>query len=194
MASALSLACDCEVSVTRYRDSYAVIDIADAPDVPAEPEPEPAVELPLFTGRATLPQRPGPALPTQPEAPVEAVPPAGFAMDEAGGLLAQQFARATAAGLLDPVPGQPLSVGDPVPSTAAAPPADPALAVAEAPQQAPPPITAMNAYDLNLRATPDRLTISAATTCLAASGPGANGMARDPALSQRCRAPARQPL
>lgn len=163
----LSLACDCEVSVTRYRDSYAVIDIADPPAAP--PDPEPAVELPLFTGRADLPQRPGPAFPTPPEAPEPADPPAGFAMEEASGLLAEQLARATAAGLLDPAQGQPLSVGDPLPSTGTAPPTDPAPPVAETPQQPtpPPPINATNAYDLNIAATSDRLTVSAATACLA---------------------------
>lgn len=55
---ALSLACDCAVSVTRYRDNYAVIDIADAPDIPPEPEPSQAVEYPSWSRTVWLPVPP----------------------------------------------------------------------------------------------------------------------------------------
>jgi len=164
---ALSLACDCTISITRYRNRYAVIDIADPEDEP--PAPEPAVDLPLFTGRATLPQRPGPALPTPPVTPVLDTPqPAGFAMEDAGNLLAEQLARAAAAGLLDPAPGQPLSLGDPLPRQDPPTESSPPTEAPARPAAAPPPINAANAYDLNLGTTTDRLTISAASSCIPA--------------------------
>lgn len=164
---ALSLACDCTVSVTRYQTRYAVIDIADAGDTPQPPEP--TVDLPLFTGRATLPQRPGPTLPTLPETPALVTPqPAGFALDDAGDLLAEQLARATAAGLLDPAPGQPFSVGDPLPRPDPPSEPPPPTAAPAQPAAVPAPINAANAYDLNLGTGTDRMTISAASSCIPA--------------------------
>lgn len=167
----LVLACDCTVEITRYQDRYAVIDISDDPYLPPAPPPPSLAELPLFTGRVSAPALPAVPLP-DPAAIAEPtpLPTPPFAIEDAGSLLAEQLARAAAAGLLDPAPNQPLSTADPVaasPDPVARDQSVPVIPETE-PPSAPPPILAANAYDLNIAETPGRLVVSTATTCIAA--------------------------
>ncbi len=175
----LELGCDCTVEISRYQGRYAVIDISDTPYQPPVAEPAPAIALPAAASTTT--QMPPPSLVPL----VETEPPAPrptFDMGEAAAIMAEQLARAAAAGLLDAAPNEPFSSADPI---AHAEPANTPHAEQPGtdphdnhpvtqdphptePAQATPPILAANAFDLNQGTWPDRLIASAPVNCLAA--------------------------
>lgn len=156
----LSLGCDCEVTVTRYRDRYAVIDIADPPDTP----PTPA--LPLFAGPARRPASPVQTTALAQNTPPSDPPAGAAALTNAGALLAEQMARATAAGLLDPSVNQPLTAGDPIDAAPLAAPVDPPPSPVSEPSSLP--ILATNAFDIANADRSGRLVMSAPGSCVAA--------------------------
>lgn len=182
----LDLACDCTVEVSRYQNRYAVIDITDTPYQPPSPEPQASLDLPM-TAPASA-QTPPPALLAQVEQ--EPAPPTQrptFDLEEAAAIMAEQLARAAAAGLLDAAPSEPFSSADPI--TLDEPTQDPHPSEQrhsrdaggdhadhhptptdphpEPTPQETPPIVAANAFDLNQGSWPDRLIASAPTHCLA---------------------------
>lgn len=142
----IRLGCDCGVTAFRYQERYLVIDVADAapearPDSArpvTAPVPEgradatdrartraAAAALPnlarLLTGGSdAAPQRAPAAAAAAPPPATPADMPASAAaesqLEEAAHLMAEQLARAAAAGLLDTAPDQPLSSADPVPA------------------------------------------------------------------------------
>ncbi|QBY02224.1 hypothetical protein E2K80_16985 [Rhodophyticola sp. CCM32] len=122
----LTLGCNCGLSLYRFRDDYLVIDITD----PAPAGPETGPDGPRTTSmHGQLPPLPNPFTIPQivfdlPEdRPV--IPPPALApdprLDEAAALLTEQLARASAAGLLEAAPLQPLSAADPRPAQQAQP-------------------------------------------------------------------------
>jgi hypothetical protein len=175
----IELGCDCSVDITRYLGRYAVIDVSDTPYQPPA-EPGPALDLPAFD-LATTHEPPASLTPlAAPEPP--ALSPT-FDMEEAAAIMAEQLARAAAAGLLDAAAAEPLSAADPIPPAQDAPdplhdqpqdstaePEHPATTPSHADQspQQPPPVLAATAYDLNTGNWPDRLLASAPVNCLAA--------------------------
>lgn len=254
-ALVMALACDCNVSAFRFRDTYMVIDVSD-PDPTAEPsleveppaDPDPSREPPqdettalapdpdprpallpdTATGipapdatpptprpptvgeiaAAALPDlarllTPGPTLAppaSQPAAPAPepeappAPPPAQTArpnIEEAAQIMAEQLARAAAAGLLEPQAGTPLDFADPLaPRTqggsaaeavggAGTPPQEPlttapaqpvtAPALEAAPDRLPPtdpPILARNAFDIATAPMPDAAPVQPRLECI----------------------------
>jgi hypothetical protein len=179
----LSLACPCTVSIERFQSDYAVIDIDDTPyvpDTPPEPvaalPPEPAVDLPLFAGTRAAPALPelAPSPLGPPFSAADGTEP-GIDVTEAGNALAEQLARATAAGLLDVAFGMSFEAGDPVrtapdtpPEAAEAMPQTPDLAVP--PAQAPPPLDMANAFDLRANTRPGRLQPQPSASCISPPG------------------------
>ncbi len=162
----LELGCECIVSVTRFQDSYMIIDVSEA----TEPDQLPAAHppLPLFIesepSRQIIPDFSDDAdANDQDRAPIPEID-----METAAALLAEQMARATAAGLLDPAPLQSLAAGDPVTPQESS----PALAaedindhVEALPPPAALPITTNNAFDLNTSS--DTILITATrSTCM----------------------------
>jgi hypothetical protein len=130
----LDLACACTVTLERYQDHFLIIDINDTPYSPPEPEPEVAAAPPsaptpdgMSAPQLRLPfvieAEAAPDLSPLPPAPLAAAEFPGIDITDAGNALAEQLARATAAGLLDIAPGQPFASADPDP--AVAPPARP---------------------------------------------------------------------
>jgi hypothetical protein len=177
----LELGCDCTVEISRFQGRYAVIDITDTPYQPPA-EPVPPVELPTHeTGHEPPPTLTPLAEPVAEPAPLAPT----FDMEEAAAIMAEQLARAAAAGLLDAAPAEPLTAADPVPPAPAEPaPGPQGMATPESaghedrpdtpnphpdpvPQETPP-ILAATAYDLNTGTWPDRLIASAPVNCLAA--------------------------
>ncbi|PWK59808.1 hypothetical protein [Roseicyclus mahoneyensis] len=169
----LSLACDCDISASRYQNRYLVLDIAASPARSADPAPEAesdpdpraldavqrqaaAERLPDLTSlMAAHPARPtfSPPLPLAPE---PTAPPA-IDMAEAARIMSEQLARAAASGLLEAAPGRPLTDADPVLTAAIDASAAPAPAPAEtAPDMPPPaqeprpgvPLRAQTAFDM----------------------------------------------
>ena len=132
----LSLACDCEVRLFRFRDRFLVIDIADSDTMntrsnlrTVRPTFRPTIDVQRPVPRRTaepvgLPNpfdRPQLSLSTEELPPPAATTPPeidGAALNNAADHLAEQMARALATGLLEAAPGQPLSAGDPLQSTA----------------------------------------------------------------------------
>ena len=131
----LNLACNCQVSAFRHQGQYLVIDIADPDrDVELVGEEELASQEGLeeqVPARAALPDLA--ALLLSPEQFPEVATPAPAAAEiddarppptplpnpdlaEAAEIMAEQLARAAAAGLLDASLGQPQTFADPVPS------------------------------------------------------------------------------
>jgi hypothetical protein len=134
----LSLACPCDVAASRYQDRYLVLDIRPAaegqprPDAAPDPEAEArraaAAALPDMARLLTRPTgpdlRPGPAVDRDP-APAPGsdpgpdpgsgttAPAVAIDLDEAARIMAEQLARAAAAGLLDAAPGRPMADADP---------------------------------------------------------------------------------
>lgn len=126
----LLLACSCNVSTFRHATEYLVIDISEAePD--AEPTIPDAAALPQDRAAAAAALPDLSALLQQPEglpniaAPLEEEPAASEGqppepptanprLEEAAQIMAEQLARAAAAGLLDVSLDQPMTVGDPV--------------------------------------------------------------------------------
>ena len=179
----LSLACPCTVSVERFQGNLAVIDIDDTPYTPDEPTPppepvteippEPAVNLPLFAGARTAPALPQPALPSQVPlfSTVQDYDRPGIDVTGAANALAEQLARATAAGLLDVAPGMSFEAGDPIPAM-------PDIAAETStitqqlpdgghpPTREPPPLEMANAYDLRANSRPGRLQPQPASSCI----------------------------
>ncbi|MBO6603364.1 MAG: hypothetical protein JJ938_15290 [Roseicyclus sp.] len=120
----LSLACDCELRLFRYRDRFLVVDIVDA-----EPGPPAGTEDPALTDTSTgtgaeLPILPNPFgarqmtldIAQDAASPLRTGPEQDRQLDQAANLLAEQLARASSAGLLEVAPMQPLSAADPTPS------------------------------------------------------------------------------
>ncbi|TBX28475.1 hypothetical protein [Nioella sediminis] len=179
----LELGCDCTVEISRFQGRYAVIDITDTPYQPPA-EPEPPVDLPV----PDTAHDPPPALTPLAEPVAEPDPLAPtFDMEEAAAIMAEQLARAAAAGLLDAAPAEPLSAADPVSRPQPRPQVAESEPESATPQgagqedrpetpdphpepapQATPPIVAATAYDLNTGLWPDRLIASAPVDCLAA--------------------------
>jgi hypothetical protein len=170
----LTLACDCTVEPSRYQDRFLVIDVSDRPYLPPPARQEPAFTLPLFTDRA------GAALPateetaSEPHTAPTAAPPD---IEAAGDLLAEQLARAAAAGLLDAIPvhpdnapehrdaspesdhselQQPSAHGETLPDD-----------ISEEPEPSLPPIIATTAFDLNAGSLSGGLSLSGPSGCMA---------------------------
>ncbi len=179
----LDLACACTVTLERYQDQFLIIDINDTPYSPSEPEPEvaaappsaptpdgmsaPQLRLPLLIEAEAAPD------PSQlPPAPLAAAEFPGIDITDAGNALAEQLARATAAGLLDIAPGQPFASADPDPAVV---PPEPEPSEATPPDPHPPapeatvapPLEMANAFDLNANSVPERLIPPATTSCIA---------------------------
>lgn len=122
------LACACRIDAERFRDRYLVLDIRpgelDLPPVAPRGNAS-ARETGLLpdTARLLLEAR-SDRFPTDPEPPVVSdagsptVPPPAVAIDleQAGQIMAEQLARAAAAGLLEASAGRPLSDADPITS------------------------------------------------------------------------------
>lgn len=177
----IELGCDCTVSLTRFQGRYAVIDISDTAYTPPDADPVAIVDLPDTTQPTVLPLPADLVQPAEQEPATAATAPS-FDLEEAAAIMAEQLARAAAAGLLDAAPAQPLSMADPspqddvgfpdtpTPELAPTAPETHQTAAAEdhhQPAQAPPPILATNAFDLNQGIWPDRLIASAPTSCMA---------------------------
>lgn len=126
----LSLACDCVVVPERFRDRYLVLDIraAQRPPAPDTPAESPAQQLPdmtriLLDGRATRAQ-PAPP-PPEADAALAAAPAPDVDLQEVARIMAEQLARASAAGLLEATAGRPMTDGDPLPASVVSPGAAP---------------------------------------------------------------------
>ena len=168
----LSLACDCVVVAERFRDRYLVLDIRAGqrpppPDAPADTTAQrpPVPQLPDMT-RILLEGRAASAPPASPPpeggAPLAVAPAPDVDLHEVARIMAEQLARASAAGLLDAAAGRPMSDADPVPASVvppAAPPPppsepDPAPQPARSTAVAPPvpavPVRAETAFDMAL--------------------------------------------
>jgi len=171
----LALACPCSVNIERFQDNFAVIDISDTPYIPGAPAPtlaielppEPAIALPLFAGARAVPS---PLAPPRPASAGTGAP--GIDVNDAANALAEQLARATAAGLLDVAPGMSFEAGDPMPATPtppneAAPSAPPAPGVTAPLAPVPPPLDMANAFDLRANTRPGRLQPQPAASCIA---------------------------
>lgn len=122
----LSLACPCEIDASRYQGRYLLLDIREAGPAPRpapNPPPSPRGGQGLLPDTARLLLGPGPSLtPIVPQgapAIAEAGPsdaPGGTAIDleEAARIMAEQLARAAAAGLLDAAATRPMTDADPL--------------------------------------------------------------------------------
>jgi len=179
----LNLACPCAVSIERFQDDLAVIDISDTPYLPDTPPtseplaalpPDPAASLPLFAGTRAPPALPAlippPPVPSFPATNDIAGP--GIDVTDAGNALAEQLARATAAGLLDVAPGMSFEAGDPI-STMPDAPFETAETALQMPARGapaapnPPPLEMANAFDLRTNTRPGRLQPQPAASCIA---------------------------
>lgn len=174
----LDLACDCTVTLERYQDRFMIIDIDDTPYSPPIPEAEieetaaPVDPQPPAVASTPLPllveTDPVPDLPALPFREPRDTQTPGIDITEAGNALAEQLARATAAGLLEVAPGQPPTRADP------ADPADSSQPVTEGSDSSPapgtepdaPPLEMANAFDLNENIVSERLIPPASTSCV----------------------------
>jgi hypothetical protein len=214
------LACDCAVSSFRYLDRFLVIDIADraaapvppaerpaAPDTPARAEDEArarqradaAAALPdlsrVLTGGPSVLSpgviAPAPAAPqatsSRPSADV-------IELEEATRIMAEQLARAAAAGLLTPASDTPVGFADPLTDRAAEPdPADAPSVTSRAPNlPAPTPPSETARSNLapapadsaeTLRRTAPDLPLRAQTALDRAVGAGPDPLAPTPPLA-----------
>ncbi len=174
----LSLACDCEISASRYQNRYLVLDItaasqARSTDPAPEVDPGPdtvlldavrrqaaAESLPDLTRLMAADQVRltfSPPLPLPLEIAAEPTAPPNIDMAEAARIMSEQLARAAASGLLEAAPGRPLTDADPVVNVAVDASAAPAPAgAAPAPEMPPPaqeprpgiPLRAQTAFDM----------------------------------------------
>lgn len=131
----LTLACECVVVPERFRDRYLVLDIraGQRPPAPVAADETPAQrplaqQLPDMT-RILLESRGSVAQPVLSE-PLGAEPLAAASLTDvdlqaAARIMAEQLARASAAGLLDAAAGRPMSDADPLPATVVPPTASP---------------------------------------------------------------------
>ena len=174
----LALACPCSVDIERFQDNFVVIDISDTTYIPGAPAapmavelpPEPALALPLFAGARAVPS---PLAPPRPALADTGAP--GIDVNDAANALAEQLARATAAGLLDVAPGMSFEAGDPVPATPTppdetAPPASLARGGTGPLAPVPAPLDMANAFDLRANTRPGRLQPQPAASCIAPPG------------------------
>lgn len=150
-ALVLDLACACEVTLTRYRDSYLIIDISDGPAA--------IVQNPAQAARGLRPDLFAPVT-SQVTAQIDpryfgqtqtAAPRGDLAelADAAAALLAEQIARGAASGLLQPIEGLPLTFGDPQSSTTPTPASPQLPPVIEDPASPDLPIRARTILDAN---------------------------------------------
>jgi hypothetical protein len=143
----------------------------------------------LLTGRGIAPApQPSAGLETFPVAADDTTPETDAMarrLEEAAAVMAEQLARAAAAGLLEVAPGEPLSAGDPLPEADTAPlppppppPVDPPVARADTEAAAPsalvvparspadaPPVRARTAFDIADRPAPDPETPQPRLAC-----------------------------
>lgn len=182
----LRLACPCSVNIERFQDDLVVIDIDDTPYVadatdPPDPvdtvPPAATASLPLFAGTRIAPAIPDldppPRISPFPENPENAS--LGIDLTDAGTALAEQLARATAAGLLDVAPGMSFDAGEPISGTHL-PPADTTQTPPDLPGDSqpptpdPPPLEMANAFDLRANIRPGRLQPQPLSACIAPPG------------------------
>jgi hypothetical protein len=184
-----TLACDCDVSAFRYREAFLVIDIRDAgrDDSDAAPTPPPrptrdadnaaraneraaaAAALPdlariLTGGPSVLAEsdtRDAVRVPVEtPEMETDEDPGTTPELAEAARIMAEQLARAAAAGLLTPASDTPIAFADPLTDTGSP---DVAARVPElgTPPATPPPVqnmpasTSLNAVEPGMRTAPE---------------------------------------
>lgn len=186
----LSLACDCDISASRYQNRYLVLDIAAATQGPSiSPVPEVDLEpdtvlLDAVRRQAAAESLPGltslmardrvnPTLsPLRPTEPEPAAPPV-VDMAEAARIMSEQLARAAASGLLEASPGRPMTDADPVADAAADPSPVPPQVLAGAAADVPPPAQELRP-GVPLRA---QTAFDMALTGVALEGPQRNNLA-----------------
>ncbi|MFW5654227.1 MAG: hypothetical protein ACOCYW_01085 [Roseicyclus sp.] len=150
----------------------------------------------LTPGPTSISDGPGTAAirtPPQDSPPPEPTPGTSPDLEEAAQIMAEQLARAAAAGLLEPAAGTPLDVADPVPSRVATgpssdgsgtPPPDPLTTAPAQPVTAPgmdaaperlppadPPILARNAFDIASAPRPDDAPVQRRLDCIGRAHP-----------------------
>ncbi len=149
----IELGCNCDISIERYRDTFIIIDVSEAAEStldlehnvsdPSVPQAALVADLPMFAGT-----RQSDAIPPASGDPVTPTPPTPSSeIANAANILAEQMARATAAGLLNVAPDEPFSSADP--SVLAAADQDAATGSSDGLQTGPIPISTLNAFDLN---------------------------------------------
>lgn len=125
----LGLGCPCEIAAERFRDRYLVLDIRPGVlDVPwATPRAPARIAAPgplPDTARLLLEARMGrnPGAPGTPPTLAEAPAPPRIDLEQAGQIMAEQLARAAAAGLLVASTDRPMTDADPRDPTVPSPP------------------------------------------------------------------------